>query len=140
MEKVLKQPVVLTNKSGAAGAVGMQSVAVAQPDGYTISITVPAISTLPEVDKLFGRAPVITREQFVPIARINADPCLIVPPSARTSRAAAGTSSTATSTSLSERAVPRARDPKSRHTPRPARRREHDETRRAWRRPSMGVR
>jgi tripartite-type tricarboxylate transporter receptor subunit TctC len=78
MEKVLKQPVVLTNKPGAAGAVGMQSVAVAKPDGYTISITVPAISTLPEVDKLFGRPPVITRDQFAPIARINADPCLIV--------------------------------------------------------------
>jgi tripartite-type tricarboxylate transporter receptor subunit TctC len=56
----------------------MQSVAVAKPDGYTIVITVPAISTLPEVDKLFGRAPVITRDQFAPIARINADPCLIV--------------------------------------------------------------
>ena len=78
MEKVLKQPVVLTNKPGAAGAVGMQSVAVAKPDGYTITITVPAISTLPEVDKLFGRPAVITRDQFAPIARINADPCLVV--------------------------------------------------------------
>jgi tripartite-type tricarboxylate transporter receptor subunit TctC len=78
LEKVFKQPVGLVNKSGAAGAVGMQSVAIAKPDGYTITITVPAISTLPEVDKLFGRQPVITREQFAPIARINADPCLIV--------------------------------------------------------------
>ena len=78
LEKILKQPVVLQNKSGAAGAVGMQSVAVAKPDGYTIVITVPAISTLPEVDKLFGRQPVITREQFAPLARINADPCIVV--------------------------------------------------------------
>jgi tripartite-type tricarboxylate transporter receptor subunit TctC len=78
MEKVLKQPVVITNKPGAAGGVGMQSVAVAKPDGYTITITVPAISTIPEVDKLFGRTPTITREQFVPVARINADPCVIV--------------------------------------------------------------
>jgi tripartite-type tricarboxylate transporter receptor subunit TctC len=78
LEKVLKQPVVITNKPGAAGAVGMQSVAVAKPDGYTIVITVPAISTIPEVDKLFGRPPTIAREQFVPIARINADPCVIV--------------------------------------------------------------
>ena len=78
LEKVLKQPVVLANKTGAAGAVGMQSVAVAKPDGYTITITVPAISTLPEVDKLFGRPPVIVRDQFTPIARINADPCMIV--------------------------------------------------------------
>jgi tripartite-type tricarboxylate transporter receptor subunit TctC len=78
LEKVLKQPVVVTNKAGAAGAVGMQSVAVAKPDGYTIVITVPAISTIPEVDKLFGRTPTIAREQFEPLARINADPCVIV--------------------------------------------------------------
>jgi tripartite-type tricarboxylate transporter receptor subunit TctC len=78
LEKVLKQAVVITNKPGAAGGVGMQSVAVAKPDGYTITITVPAISTIPEVDKLFGRTPTITREQFAPIARINADPCVIV--------------------------------------------------------------
>ena len=78
LERILKQPVVLVNKTGAAGAVGMQSVAVAKPDGYTIVITVPAISTLPEVDKLFGRTPTITREQFAPLARINADPCILV--------------------------------------------------------------
>ena len=78
LERVLKHPVVITNKPGAAGAVGMQSVAVAKPDGYTILITVPAISTLPEVDKLFGRTPTFTREQFTPLARINADPCVIV--------------------------------------------------------------
>lgn len=78
LERVLRQPVVLVNKSGAAGAVGMQSVAVAKPDGYTIVITVPAITTLPEVDKLFGRPPTITRDQFAPLALINADPCIIV--------------------------------------------------------------
>ena len=78
MEKVLKQPIVIVNKSGAAGAVGMQSVAVARPDGYTILIAVTSISTLPEVDKLFGRTPVYTREQFTPIALINADPTIIV--------------------------------------------------------------
>jgi tripartite-type tricarboxylate transporter receptor subunit TctC len=78
MEKVLKQPIVIVNKSGAAGAVGMQSVAVAKPDGYTILIAVTSISTLPEVDKLFGRTPVYTRDQFVPIALINADPTIVV--------------------------------------------------------------
>ena len=78
LERVLKQPVVITNKSGAAGAVGMQTVGVARPDGYTVLITVPAISTIPEVDRLFGRPPTFTREQFTPIARINADPCILV--------------------------------------------------------------
>jgi tripartite-type tricarboxylate transporter receptor subunit TctC len=78
MERVLKQPVILTNKPGAAGAVGMQSVAVAKPDGYTIVVTVPAITTIPEVDKLFDRQPVFTRDQFAPLALINADPTIIV--------------------------------------------------------------
>ena len=78
LERLLKQPVLLVNKAGAAGAVGMQSVAIAKPDGYTLLITVPAISTLPEVDKLFGRPPTFTREQFVPVARLNADPTILV--------------------------------------------------------------
>jgi tripartite-type tricarboxylate transporter receptor subunit TctC len=78
LERVLKQPVVIVTKPGAAGAVGMQSVAVARPDGYTILITVPAISTLPEVDTLFRRAPTFTRDQFTPLALINADPTILV--------------------------------------------------------------
>ena len=77
LAKVLKQPVIIANKPGAAGAVGMQSVAVAKPDGYTLLITVPSLHTLPEVDKLFGRAPTFTRDQFVPIARLNADPLIV---------------------------------------------------------------
>ena len=78
MERILKQPVVMNNKPGASGAVGMQSVAVAKPDGYTILVTVPAISMLPEVDKLFSRPSTYTRDQFVPLALINADPTIIV--------------------------------------------------------------
>ena len=78
LERILKQPVVITNKPGAAGAVGMQSVAVAKPDGYTVLITVPAFSTIPEVDKLFGRAPAYTRDQLAPLALVAADPTIIV--------------------------------------------------------------
>jgi tripartite-type tricarboxylate transporter receptor subunit TctC len=78
MERILKQPVVLVNKPGASGAVGMQSVAVAKPDGYTILITVPAISTIPEVDKLFERTPAYARDQLVPLALLNADPTIVV--------------------------------------------------------------
>lgn len=62
LERILKQPVVVVNKSGAAGAVGMQSAAVARPDGYTIMVALVSISTIPEVDALFGRKPAFTRE------------------------------------------------------------------------------
>jgi tripartite-type tricarboxylate transporter receptor subunit TctC len=78
LERVLKQPVVVSNKAGAAGAVGMQSVAVAKPDGYTLMVALVSISTIPEVDALFGRAPTYTRDQFVGIARLNADPPVLV--------------------------------------------------------------
>jgi len=78
LERVLKQPVVITNKAGAAGAVGMQSVAVAKPDGYTLLLGLSSISIIPEVDALFGRPAAYTRDQFVGIARLNADPPLLV--------------------------------------------------------------
>lgn len=78
LERILKQPIVVNNKPGAAGAVGNHSVAIAKPDGYTILVTVPAISMLPEVDKLFSRPSTYTRDQFVPLALINADPTIIV--------------------------------------------------------------
>src|SRR5206468_562052 len=78
LERALRQPVVVSNKAGAAGAVGMQSVAIAKADGYTLMVAVVSISTLPEVDALFGRAPAYRRNQFVGIARLNADPPVLV--------------------------------------------------------------
>jgi len=78
LERVLKQPVVVVNKAGAAGAVGMQSAAVAKPDGYTLLVALVSVSTIPEVDALFGRTPAYTRDQLVGIARLNADPPMLV--------------------------------------------------------------
>jgi tripartite-type tricarboxylate transporter receptor subunit TctC len=78
MERTFKQPVVVTNKAGAAGAVGMQSVAIAKPDGYMLLLGLVSISLLPERDALFSRPPSYTRDQFVGIARLNADPTLLV--------------------------------------------------------------
>jgi tripartite-type tricarboxylate transporter receptor subunit TctC len=78
LERALKQPVVVLNKAGAGGAVGTQSVAVAKPDGYTLLLTVFSISAIPEADRVAGRTPTFTRDQFVPIARLNADPTLLM--------------------------------------------------------------
>ena len=78
LERLLKQPVVVVNKAGAAGAVGYQTAASSKPDGYTVLMALVSVSVLPEVDKLFGRPPNYTRDQFTGIARINADPSMLV--------------------------------------------------------------
>lgn len=78
LERHLKQPIVIVNKSGAAGAVGMQVAATSKPDGYTLLLGLVSISSIPEVDKLFGREPKYTRDDFVGIARISADPPILV--------------------------------------------------------------
>jgi tripartite-type tricarboxylate transporter receptor subunit TctC len=51
---------------------------VARPDGYTLLVALVSISTIPEVDTLFARTPAYTRDQFVGIARLNADPPVLV--------------------------------------------------------------
>ncbi|HSD99655.1 MAG TPA: tripartite tricarboxylate transporter substrate binding protein [Burkholderiales bacterium] len=78
LEKILKQPVIVVNRTGAGGAVGTQFVSQAPADGYTLVITVFSMCTIPEADRVAGRKPRFTREQFVPIGRINADPTLII--------------------------------------------------------------
>ena len=58
--------------------MGAQFASVAKPDGYTLLIALVSISSTPEVDKLFGRPATYTRDQFVGIARLNADPPILV--------------------------------------------------------------
>jgi tripartite-type tricarboxylate transporter receptor subunit TctC len=78
LEPIIKQPVVIENKSGAAGAVGAQVAATSKPDGYTLLLHITSISGFAEVDKLFGRPPKFTRADFIPIARFVADPCVLL--------------------------------------------------------------
>jgi tripartite-type tricarboxylate transporter receptor subunit TctC len=46
MSSQLKVPVVLVNKGGSGGAVAMDAVAKAKPDGYTIAATVRSSTTI----------------------------------------------------------------------------------------------
>jgi tripartite-type tricarboxylate transporter receptor subunit TctC len=78
LERALKNPVGVVNKTGAAGAVGMQYVATSKPDGYTLLLALSSISIIPEADKLFGRQPAFTVDQFEPLALISADPTVLV--------------------------------------------------------------
>lgn len=78
LEPMVKQPCVIETKAGAAGAVGAQFTANAKPDGYTLLIHITSISGFSEVDKLFGRPPKFTTADFIPIARLVADPCVLL--------------------------------------------------------------
>ena len=78
LEKELKQPVVIVNKTGAGGAVGMQALAVSKPDGYTAMVALSSISVMPEVDVMFGRPPVYKLDQFAPIALLSSDPTVLI--------------------------------------------------------------
>jgi tripartite-type tricarboxylate transporter receptor subunit TctC len=78
MEKVLKQPVVVVNRTGAGGAVGMASVAKAAPDGYTILMGLSSISIFPVSDRINGKTPSYEMKDFAPIALITADPTVLV--------------------------------------------------------------
>jgi tripartite-type tricarboxylate transporter receptor subunit TctC len=78
LEKELKQPVVIVNKTGAGGAVGMQAAAVAKADGYNLMVALSSISVMPEVDALFGRPSTYKLKDFAPIALLSADPTILV--------------------------------------------------------------
>jgi tripartite-type tricarboxylate transporter receptor subunit TctC len=78
MSRILKQPMVVENRAGAGGGVGMQYVARAKPDGYTLLMALSSISIIPEADKVLGRDPMFQLTQLTPIARFTADPTVLV--------------------------------------------------------------
>lgn len=80
LERVFRQPVVVQNRGGAAGALGNGFVARSAPDGYTLLMALSSIAVIPEAEKLFNRPPPYTMDQFTPIALMNADPTMLAVP------------------------------------------------------------
>src|SRR5262245_40386340 len=78
LEPLVKHPVVIETKAGAAGQVGAQVAAHAKADGYTLLSHITSISGFAEVDRLFGRQPKFTNADFIPLARFVADPCVLI--------------------------------------------------------------
>jgi tripartite-type tricarboxylate transporter receptor subunit TctC len=76
--KALGQTVVVENKAGAGGALGIGTAARAPADGYTVLLSLSSISILPQADIILNRKPQFTLEQFTPIARFTADPTVLV--------------------------------------------------------------
>jgi tripartite-type tricarboxylate transporter receptor subunit TctC len=78
MTRLLKQPIIVENKAGAGGGVGMGQVAKAKGDGYTLLMALSSITILPEADKVLNRSPLYQLNQFKAIARFTADPTVLV--------------------------------------------------------------
>lgn len=78
LSRELKQPVLVENRAGAGGAVGIAAVARAPADGYTVLMSLSSISILPEADVILERKPAYQMSQFKPIARFTADPTVLV--------------------------------------------------------------
>ena len=74
LEPLLKQSVKIETKAGAAGAVGAQFAASAKPDGYTLLLHIVSISGFAEADRINGRQPKFTLDDFIPIARFTSGP------------------------------------------------------------------
>ena len=78
MEKTLKQPVLVVNRTGAGGAVGTTAAAKASPDGYTILMSLSSISIFPVSDPINGKPAPYQLADFAPIALVTADPTVLV--------------------------------------------------------------
>ena len=78
MGRYLKQSVIIENKGGAGGGIGMAQVAKSKADGYTVLMALSSIVVLPEADKVLQRNPMFQLDQLKPIARFTADPTVLV--------------------------------------------------------------
>lgn len=77
LAEALKQPVIVENKPGASANIGMEAVAKAAPDGYTLLMASNGIATNMA---LFPNLSFDGRRDFVAIAKIGYAPLVIVVP------------------------------------------------------------
>lgn len=71
----LGQPVVVENRAGASGTIGMDAVAKAAPDGHTVGFS--AISPL-VLSPHLGRLPFDAMKDIVPVASVMYSPVLLL--------------------------------------------------------------
>ncbi|MGL4676850.1 MAG: tripartite tricarboxylate transporter substrate binding protein [Brevinema sp.] len=73
MESILGQNIVIENRAGGSGAVGMTTGSKVKNDGYTITMITRELITLP----LLGLAP-INKNDFELVGLVNLDPTVIL--------------------------------------------------------------
>lgn len=82
LQRALKQTVVVVNRAGAGGAIGVSQVANAPADGYTILCSLLSVASLPEQAVVNKQKPPFGLEQLTPIAMLSAEPVAMVVPEA----------------------------------------------------------
>jgi tripartite-type tricarboxylate transporter receptor subunit TctC len=73
----LGQPVIVDNKPGAGANIGMDAVAKAAPDGYTLLMTANALATN---GSLFAALPFDPQRDFAAVGQIGHAPLVVVVP------------------------------------------------------------
>ena len=79
-DKVLGQSVVVVNKPGASGMLGLLAGAQAAPDGYTLTGGSTSDMCALEWEIANGRKPAVSRKDFVPLGTFTFAPLLIAVP------------------------------------------------------------
>ncbi|MGB4117157.1 MAG: tripartite tricarboxylate transporter substrate binding protein [Polaromonas sp.] len=77
MSRELGQPVVIENKAGAGGGIGMSQAAKARPDGYTVLMALSSLTIIPEADVVLTRPAMFALTDLRPVARFTADPTVL---------------------------------------------------------------
>jgi tripartite-type tricarboxylate transporter receptor subunit TctC len=77
ISRELGQPVIIENKAGAGGGIGMGLAAKAKPDGYTILLALSSLTVIPEADVVLARPAMFSLNDLRPIARFTADPTVL---------------------------------------------------------------
>ncbi|HQS31162.1 MAG: receptor [Polaromonas sp. 39-63-203] len=79
MSESLGQPVVVENRPGAGGVIGLSQAAKASPDGYTIYLA--AVTNVAIAAAAYSAQPVHLVKDFVPVAGVGTVPHMLVVPS-----------------------------------------------------------
>jgi tripartite-type tricarboxylate transporter receptor subunit TctC len=73
-KKYLPQPLIIVNKVGGGGALGLTAGAKAKPDGYTLNLAPNAIVT----DQFYRKGVEYNYKSFTPIIQVATDPAILV--------------------------------------------------------------
>jgi tripartite-type tricarboxylate transporter receptor subunit TctC len=75
LRQELGQPILIDNRGGAAGSIGTEVVAKAEPDGYTVLFTLSSHTINPAI---YAKLPFDTEKDFLPVATVASLPQILV--------------------------------------------------------------